>query len=56
MNAAARYASFAALALTFLAPLLFALGRLSDPAMKAILLAATVLWFLTAPRWMKGGE
>jgi hypothetical protein len=44
-----------ALALTLMPPILFATGSLSESVMKALLLAATVLWFATAPFFLKGG-
>ena len=35
--------------------ILFALGVLGDAPMKILMLAGTVLWFVAAPRWLKGG-
>lgn len=46
---------FGALAMTLVPPILFATGSLSESAMKALLLIATVLWFATAPFFLKGG-
>ena len=46
----------AALALTLVPPILFATGAMSEGLMKALLLAATVLWFATAPFFLKGGQ
>jgi len=46
---------FGALAMTLVPPILFAIGSLSEGAMKALLLVATVLWFATAPFFLKGG-
>jgi hypothetical protein len=45
----------AALALTLVPPILFATGSMSEGLMKALLLVATVLWFATAPFFLKGG-
>ncbi len=44
-----------ALALTLVPPILFATGTLAEGTMKALLLVATVLWFATAPFFLKGG-
>lgn len=45
-----------ALALTIVPPILFAAGSLGDGPMKFAMVAGVVLWFLTAPRWLRGGE
>ncbi len=47
---------FLALALTLVPPILFATGSLSEGAMKVLLVVATVMWFATAPFFLKGGE
>ena len=44
-----------ALALTLGPAILFAAGWLGDMSMKILMLAGTVLWFVAAPRWLKGG-
>ncbi len=44
-----------ALVLTVGPAILFAVGALSDSAMKLAMLVGTVLWFATAPRWLRGG-
>jgi hypothetical protein len=47
-------ASFAALAFTAIPPALFLAGALAEGAMKAWLLAGTVLWFATWPLASRG--
>jgi hypothetical protein len=47
--------AFGALALTVVPPGLFLLQRLGESSMKAWLLVAAVLWFVTAPWALKGG-
>lgn len=44
-----------ALALTVVPPILSALELLAEPAMKGLMLSGCVLWFVTAPAFMKGG-
>lgn len=46
---------FLALALTCVPPVLFATGVLGEAALKGLMLAGTVLWFATAPFFLKGG-
>jgi Na+/proline symporter len=41
---------------TILPPLLFMWKRMDAASMKAIMLAATITWFVTAPFWLKGAE
>jgi hypothetical protein len=48
--------SFLALALTIVPPVLFVAGSLGEGPMKLTMLVGAVLWFLTAPRWLHGGE
>jgi len=56
MKATARVLGLLALILT-IAPALFnATGILSEAAMKALMLAGTILWFATAPFWLKAGD
>lgn len=45
-----------ALALTIVPPVLFLTGSLALPAMKAVMLGGCVLWFATAPFFLRGGE
>lgn len=47
------YASYAALVVTVVAPLLFFAGKSSLNATIYLLDAATVGWFVTAPFWME---
>jgi hypothetical protein len=49
----ARIVSLAALAGTILPPILFLLGRMEHEAVKVAMLAGTLLWFASAPFWMK---
>jgi hypothetical protein len=56
MNTLAKFLAPLALVATILPPLLFLFKALGDGPMKAIMLAATILWFTTAPFWMKGGD
>lgn len=51
----ARALALLALALTIGPAILYALGSLGDAPMKVLMLVGTVLWFLAAPRWLKGG-
>jgi hypothetical protein len=44
-----------ALAGTIVPPVLLLCGVLGEGPMKLIMLAAAVLWFATAPFWLKGG-
>lgn len=50
-----RLLALIALALTIVPAALFAAGVLGDGPMKLLMLAGAVLWFVTAPRWLKGG-
>lgn len=45
-----------ALAGTIVPPVLFLTKNLSLEPMKLIMLIAMVVWFVTAPLWMKGGD
>ena len=51
----ARLLSLLALLLTITPAILYAVGVLGGAAMKMTLLLGTVLWFLAAPRWLRGG-
>jgi hypothetical protein len=44
-----------ALGLTVVPPILFATQSLAEPTMKRLMLDGCVLWFVTAPAFMKGG-
>jgi len=44
-----------ALGLTVLPAVLFAASRLDEPVMKKLCLDGCILWFITAPAFMKGG-
>lgn len=52
MKSFATIAGIAALAATLAAPIGNAFGVLGDGTAKAVLLAATVLWFAAAPFWI----
>jgi hypothetical protein len=45
-----------ALALTIVPPVLYFGQLVGDAAMKALMLAGAVLWFASAPWFMKGGD
>jgi hypothetical protein len=45
-----------ALAGTIVPPVLFLADKLAPEPMKVIMLIAMVVWFVTAPLWMKGGD
>lgn len=59
MKSAAMFLSLIALLLTLLPPLLFMTGGLPGEAgageslMKNLMMGGTLLWFATAPLWMK---
>jgi len=55
MNALVKILAPLALLATLLPPVLYAFHLLGEGPLKLILLAATVLWFATAPFWLKGG-
>ena len=44
--------SWAALAATALAPMLYATGQLALPRTQLVMLLAAIAWFATAPFWM----
>lgn len=52
----ARPLALLALALTVVPPALFAAGRLGESVMKLTMLVGAVLWFATAPKWLRGGN
>ena len=41
---------------TIVPPILFLTQNLGEGAMKLVMLLSTVVWFVTAPLWMKGGD
>jgi hypothetical protein len=53
MKQVAKILGLASLAMTLMAPLLYLFQAIGDGAMKMALLLAMVLWFATAPFWMK---
>jgi hypothetical protein len=55
-KAAAKWLALLALLGTITPPVLFAFRLLGESPMKWSMLAATLLWFGTAPFWLKGGE
>jgi hypothetical protein len=55
MTHVARLLGFLALAGTIVPPILFLFQALGEAPMKWVMLLAAVLWFATAPFWMKGG-
>jgi hypothetical protein len=56
MKTLARIASVAALALTVVPAFLVLVGRFAWDTHALLMLAGTVLWFATAPLWMKRSE
>jgi len=50
----ARLLALLALLLTVGPAALFALGLIAEATMKFTLLVGAVLWFVTAPRWLRG--
>lgn len=45
-----------ALAGTIVPPVLFLTKQMGQEPMKLIMLISMVVWFVTAPLWMKGGD
>lgn len=56
MSSFAKTLGLLSLAATIVPPLLFMLKLMPLEAVKWIMLAATVVWFATAPLWMKTDE
>lgn len=56
MNAVAKILAPLALVATILPAVLFLFNALGEGPMKATMLIAAVVWFATAPFWMKGGD
>ena len=56
MNAIAKILAPLALVATVVPSVLFAFKLMGEVPMKAVMLAATVAWFIFARFWMKGGS
>ena len=56
MNALAKILAPLALVATILPAVLFLYQVIGEGPMKATMLVATVVWFVFAPHWMKGGS
>ena len=56
MKKAAMILGILALGMTVVPPILYAVQSLAEPAMKSLMLGGCVLWFATAPAFMKGGS
>jgi len=56
MTPIAKILGLLALVGTILPPVLFLLKVMGEGPMKLIMLLSTVVWFATAPLWMKGGD
>jgi len=56
MTQIAKVLGLLSLAGTIVPPLLYLAQAMSEGAMKAIMLVSAILWFSTAPFWMKGGN
>jgi hypothetical protein len=52
MRVLLQFLSWAALAATASAPVLYAAGQIELPLTKLVMLLATVVWFATVPFWM----
>jgi hypothetical protein len=56
MTPVAKTLGLLALASTILPSVLFLFKVMGEGPMKLIMLLSTVVWFVTAPLWMKGGD
>jgi len=56
MKAISKILAPLSLVATIVPPVLFMMKAMPANTMKAILLIATVVWFATAPFWLKGAE
>lgn len=56
MEALSRILAPLALVATILPPVLYLMKAMSEGPMKLIMLLATIVWFVFAPFWMKGGD
>ncbi len=52
----ARILGLLALAGTLVPSVLFLFHAIGEGTMKMVMLVSTVVWFATAPFWMKGGD
>ena len=56
MNTIAKVLAPLALLGTIVPPLLYAFKVMSDGPMKITMLLAAIVWFISAPYWLKGGN
>lgn len=56
MNAVAKILAPLALVATLLPPVLYLFKAMGEGSMKLTMLVAAIVWFATAPFWMKGGS
>jgi hypothetical protein len=56
MNSAAKVLAPLALVGTILPPVLFLFKAMGEGPMKTTMLIATIVWFVFARYWMKGGD
>lgn len=56
MQKIAKPIALLALAITIVPPLLFAVGALAESPMKWLMLLGTLLWFGSAPFWLKEND
>jgi hypothetical protein len=56
MTQLAKVLGLLALAGTIVPPLLYLAQAMGEAPMKLIMLVSTVVWFATAPFWIKGGD
>jgi hypothetical protein len=56
MTQLAKVLGLLALAGTIVPPLLYLAQAMGEAPMKLIMLLSTVVWFTTAPFWMKAGD
>jgi len=56
MRTAAKWISLIALVAVALSPVLFMTGACAQSQMKSAALAATLVWFITAPLWIRRAE
>jgi hypothetical protein len=56
MTQVAKVLGLLALAGTIVPPVLYLFRALGEAPMKWLMLLSTLVWFATAPFWMKGGD
>jgi len=56
MNTVAKILGLLALAGTVLPSVLFSCKVIGEQPMKMVMLLSTVVWFVAAPLWLKGGD